>query len=294
MASVNSRPPVPSTRTKRGTPPSCTAIAVTPPPNDTMPSAPAIPSASAAPGSPAAPAPTSARSGTARASGRMSASGTRSTAATLRPPASTAATRRLTVASWTAASKTCMRGSPPSPGLAGPRIAKSSTASSSGIGMSSAAWNCSALPSSSRDMSGISIWRTTTRGLARPRRTEPLLRPTSARRRPTASVTAASSATSPSRIVSRPSATWPNISRRGGSPGRTSATVTALVPMSRPIRRRAMRRLLECSAPRGTPRGRAYGHGNACQLGSRPVIRNESGGTRSSSTPSWRRRLLVP
>ena len=40
IASVSSRPPVPSTRTKRGTPPSCTAIAVTPPPNETMPSAP--------------------------------------------------------------------------------------------------------------------------------------------------------------------------------------------------------------------------------------------------------------
>ena len=105
----------------------------------------------------------------------MSASGTRSTAATCRPPASTAATRRSTVASCTAASSTCMRGSPPSPGLAGPRIAKSSTASSSGIGMSSAAWNCSALASSSRDISGISIWRTTTRGLASPRRTGDLL-----------------------------------------------------------------------------------------------------------------------
>ena len=39
IASVSSRPPVPSTRTNRGMPPSCTAIAVTPPPNDTMPSA---------------------------------------------------------------------------------------------------------------------------------------------------------------------------------------------------------------------------------------------------------------
>ena len=47
IASVSSRPPVPSTRTKRGTPPSCTAIAVTPPPNDTMPSAPTPSSASA-------------------------------------------------------------------------------------------------------------------------------------------------------------------------------------------------------------------------------------------------------
>ena len=46
--------------------------------------------------------------------------------------------------------------------------------------MRSAAWNCSALASSSRVITGISTWRTTTRGLAMPTRTATFFRPTSA------------------------------------------------------------------------------------------------------------------
>ena len=146
---------------------------------------------------------------TGRASARVSASGIRSTAPTWSPPASTADTRRETVAAYAATSSTCIVGSLPesAPGFDVPRIAKSRTASSIGIGMRSPAWNCNALMSSSRLITGISTWRTTTRGLAMPTRTGTFFKPTSARRRATASVTAASSATSPSRIASRGNAT---------------------------------------------------------------------------------------
>ena len=72
MASVSSRPPLPSTRTNRGIPPSCTAIAVTPPPKDTIPSALGLSSLAAG-----------------GVSARISASGNRSTAATARPADST-------------------------------------------------------------------------------------------------------------------------------------------------------------------------------------------------------------
>ena len=78
--------------------------------------------------------------------------------------------------------------------------------------------------------------------LATPMRTGAFLRLSSFQRRWIAAVTDDGSMTSPSRIAPGGSATWPKLVSRGGSLSSSSATRTALVPMSRPIRRRAMRR----------------------------------------------------
>ena len=290
IASVSSRPPVPSTRTKRGTPFSCTTTQVTPPPNETMPSAPrAVVIRSPAWASRL---PMSASRERDRAVDRRERH--ESTARDLQPAGLDRGDEPSTVAACAAASSTCMTRLAVLARSTVPRIAKSMTASSSGIGMSSCAWNRSAPASSSRVITGISTWRTISRGLATPTRTA----------RPAQTELGAQSRDRiGDRVVVDDLAFAHDVARQrnlsehtscGGVPGTTSATVTALVPTSRPITPRAMSHLRERSVTRGSRSTRSRGFGSACRRGSRAGHRRESAGTPSCSRPAWSRQPPEP
>ena len=145
IASVSSRPPLPSTRTNCGTPPSCTAIAVTPPPNDTMPSAP-----SALFGERDAAASAAQRRRAPTGTGAGERAGQRERDEVDRADLEAAGLDR----GDEPAHRRFVRGDEQhlhrrlaavARARRVPRIAKSSTASSIGIGMRSPAWNCNAL-----------------------------------------------------------------------------------------------------------------------------------------------------
>ena len=214
-----SRPPDGRMRTKRVTPFSWTRMFVTVAPMSTMASSPPSSSSMPTSGMPTA---------------RAMANGTRSTPIGSSFAASATSTTVFTIARCAA---TRMSRSMRRPSCSNsPSGSKSRTASSTGMGMNSCAWNPSDARSSFSGSHGSAISRTTTRWFPTPMYTWRLLKPPRCHSSRRASLTISGWRISPASTAPSGSGTCAARTTTGASPPWSSAARTAVAPISSPTR----------------------------------------------------------